>query len=434
MATTRHPKGSIVLLALLCAAACGAREGDGESAGIVRVEAWAHSGQDAERRVLEAQVDRFNASHAGVAVDLTLLPEGSYNQQIQAAALAGDLPDVLELDGPFVASYAWQGHLQPLDSLIPDSLLSELLPSIVTQGMYRDRLWALGVYDSGLGLFARRSVLEDAGVRIPTGPEDAWSVDEMERWMSSLARADEDGEVLDLHLNYPGEWYTYAFQPALRSAGGGIVDMEDDRAEGFLDSPASVSALSHVQSWIESGRVDPNLDDAAFAEGRVALSWSGHWDFQRYRDAWGEDLLVLPLPDFGTGTRTGQGSWVWAVTRGTEVPEPAAEWIRFLLSGPEVKAMSDANSAVPALRSVADASAVYGPDGPLRLLFEQLRGGWAVPRPRTPAYPVATSAFQDAFDAVRTGEDVKTALQRAAGVIDREVSDNRGYPPSTGAR
>jgi multiple sugar transport system substrate-binding protein len=427
---TRRAKGLFVLLALLCAAACGASDGNRGSSGVVRVQAWAHSGQDAERRVVQAQVDRFNASHTGVAVDLTLLPEGSYNQQVQAAALAGDLPDVLELDGPFVAAYAWQGHLQPLDSLIPDSVLSRLLPSIVTQGTYRGRLWALGAYDSGLGLFARRSILRDAGVRVPSGPEDAWSVEEMERWMASLAQRDEDGEVLDLHLNYPGEWYTYAFQPTLRSAGGGIVDMEDDRSEGFLDSRASVSALTHVQTWIERGWVDPNLDDAAFVEGRVALSWSGHWDYQRYRDAWGEDLEVLPLPDFGTGTRTGQGSWVWAVTHRSQVPGRAVEWIRFLLSEREVTAMSDANSAVPALRSVADASTLYGPDGPLRLLFDQLGAGWAVPRPRTPAYPVVTSAFQDAFDAIRTGADVRSTLTNAAGIIDREIADNRRYPAS----
>ncbi len=189
-----------------------------------------------------------------------------------------------------------------------------------------------------------------------------------------------------------------------------------------------------MQSWIQNGWVDPNLDDAAFVSGRVPLSWSGHWDFQRYRDAWGDDVVVLPLPDFGTGSRTGQGSWVWAVTRGADVPERAAEWIRFLLSAPEVRAMSEANSAVPALRSVADASALYGTDGPLRLLLEQLDGGWAVPRPRTPAYPVATSAFQDAFDAVRTGEDVRATLRSAAEVIDREISDNHGYPPAAGAR
>jgi len=423
--------GRIVLAVLAGAAACGA-PGDHGAGPLVRV--WAHSGQDAERGVLESQVARFNATHAPLRVELELIPEGAYDEQVQSAALAGDLPDVLELDGPFVAAYAWQGHLRPLGPLVPDSVLDGLLPSIVGQGRYQDRLWALGTYDSGLGLFARRSALEAAGIPIPASPSEAWSVDEMDQWMTSLADDDEDGAVLDLHLNYAGEWYTYALAPALRSGGGGLIDVDALRAAETLDSPASARVLSHVQRWIRSGRVDPNVDDAAFVEGRVPLSWSGHWDFARYREAWGEDVVALPLPDFGEGTRTGQGSWVWAVTSSAEDPEAAARWIRFLLTPAEVDAMAAANTAVPALAGVADGSPLYGPDGPLRILLEQLSAGLAVPRPRTPAYPIITSAFQEAFDAVRSGGDVDAALSEAAVLIDQEITDNRGYPAMSRAR
>lgn len=96
--------------------------------------------------------------------------------------------------------------------------------------------------------------------------------------------------------------------------------------------------------------------------------------------------------------------------------------------------MADANAAVPALAEVADASPLYGPGGRLRVLLEQLRDRWAVPRPRTPAYPVITSAFQEAFDEVRTGGDVREALESAAQLIDREVVDNREYPPPPDVR
>ena len=89
--------------------------------------------------------------------------------------------------------------------------------------------------------------------------------------------------------------------------------------------------------------------------------------------------------------------------------------------------MSGANGAVPATRAAVARSPLYGEAGPLRLFVEQLERG-AVPRPRTPAYPAITSAFQRAFDDVRNGGDVRRALGRAAAVIDRDVADNRGYP------
>ena len=130
----------------------------------------------------------------------------------------------------------------------------ELLPSIVRQGRYLDRLYGVGTFDSGLGLYARRSALEAAGVRIPTGPEDAWTGEEFVRVLESLAARDPDGMVLDLKLNYSGEWFTYAFSPLLQSAGGDLIDRSDyQSAGGVLNGPQSVAAMQALQSWFTRG-------------------------------------------------------------------------------------------------------------------------------------------------------------------------------------
>jgi multiple sugar transport system substrate-binding protein len=413
-------------LALASIAGCSNGESAGEP-GVDLVTAWFHTGQQAERDTIDAQVARFNSSQDTIRVVLTHIPEGSYNGQVQAAALAGDLPDVLELDGPFLFSYVWQGHLRPLDDLLPDTLHADLLPSILAQGTYRGRLYAIGTFDSGLGLFGDRRALRAAGVRIPRSPEDAWSVHEFNALLEQLARNDADGAVLDLKLNYPGEWFTYAFSPLIQSAGGDLIDRSAPVAQGTLNAPASVFALETLQSWIVEGYVDPNIDDAAFISQRVSLSWSGHWDHRRYRDALGDDLVLLPLPDFGRGTRSGQGSWVWAITSRSRRFEAAAAFLRFLLKPEEVLAMAAANSAVPGTHSAAAQSELYAEGGDARLFYTQLTEGVTVPRPRTPAYPIITSAFQEAFTAVRSGESVQAVLDVAAAMIDEDIQDNQGY-------
>lgn len=413
----------------LATSAC-LQDGPDGSNGPVDLEVWYHAGQPGERAVLEEQAARFNRIQDSTRVRLSFLPEGSYNAQVQASAVAGKLPDLLDLDGPYVATYAWQGHLRPLDDLFPDSVVEDLLPSIVSQGTWERTLYGVGTFDSGLVLYADARALREAGVRVPNGPTDAWSADETTELLGRLAMTDEDGAVLDLKLNYEGEWFTYAFQPALRSAGGGLLDVTEARptAAGRLNGSSSVRAMTTLQSWMVDGLVDPNLDDAAFVSGRVVLSWSGHWDHPRYREALGEDLLVLPLPDFGRGTRTGQGSWVWTIPSSTTRPGAAAAFLAFLLEPEQVLEMADANGAVPGTRTAARASDSYGPAGPLSLLLRQLEEGWSVRRPQTPAYPFASSIFQDAFDAVRNGEPVRTVLDGAAAAIDREIEDNHGYP------
>lgn len=420
-----------VVVSWLALVGCGVA-GGGPQDHVRVLEVWAHAGQESERTTLEAQLRDFGDGHDSLRVDLVFIPEGSYTAQVTASAVAGRLPDLIDLDGPMVPSFAWQGHLRPLGSLLGDSVVASLLPSIVRQGTWRESLYGVGTFDSGLALYASRKALDAVGARVPSGPSDAWTVAEVDTLLARLATDDPDGAVLDLKLNYEGEWFTYAFQPALRSAGGGLVGWSEGRpqATGIMDSPASVAALAVLGRWMRAGLVDPNLDDAAFVNGRVALSWSGHWDYPRYGEALGDDLLVLPLPDFGDGTRTGQGSWVWAVPDESRHPEAAAALVTFLLRPDQVLATTRANGAVPATLEAAERSPRFQTGGPLRLLLEELQGPWAVPRPRTPAYPFISSLFQDAFEAVRNGEDPVGVLHEAATMIDREIRDNRGYPPT----
>lgn len=404
--------------------------------GVIRV--WAHSGQAAERQVLEQQVKRFNKSQTGTTVKLTFIPEGSYNSQVQAAALSKDLPDVLEFDGPFIYNYVWQQNLIPIDKLISSSVKQDLLPSILQQGTYGGRLYSVGTYDSGLGLYARRSQLQAAGIRIPTGTKDAWTIAEFDRVLATLSNKDPDRQVLDLKLNYRGEWATYGFSPIVQSAGGDLIDRRSyQTANGSLNSPKSIAAMQSVQNWFKKGYVDPNIDDAAFTSGRVALSWVGHWVYKDYAKAVGKDLVVLPLPNFGTGAKTAQGSWNWGVTTNCptqECQKSATKFLEFLLQPQEVLAMANVNGAVPGTKRAIAQSQLYAPNGPLRLFAAQLLAGETVPRPQTPAYPVITSAFQEAFANIRNGLPVKTALDKAATTIDVDLQDNQNYPTPNLAR
>ncbi len=395
--------------------------------GVTQINAWFHTGQEGERKTIRDQVARFNQLNPAIQIRLTLIPERSYNSQVQAAAIAGALPDILEFDGPYLFNYVWQGHLQPLDKLIPDKLKADLLPSILRQGSYRGHLYGIGTFDSGLGLYARRSSLQRAGVRIPRGAADAWTAQEFKAALKALAKKDDDGAVLDLKLNYSGEWFTYAFSPLLQSAGGDLIDRRDyQTAASVLNGDASVAAMKQLQSWIQGGYVDANVDDGAFTTGRTALSWAGHWEYPRYAAAAGDDLVVLPLPNFGKGSRTGQGSWVWGITTGQHAAA-AASFLQFLLRDDEVLAMAAANGAVPATRSAIARSTLYRTGGPLHLFADQLSGVYAVPRPQTPAYPVITSAFQAAFMDIRNNGDVRAALDKAVAAIDQDIADNKGY-------
>jgi len=83
----------------------------GAEPGAVVLDAWFHSGRQDKRRTIQSQIERFNASQEDVYIRANVIPEDTYNGQVQSAALAGDLPDVLEFDGPFLYNYVWSLQL-----------------------------------------------------------------------------------------------------------------------------------------------------------------------------------------------------------------------------------------------------------------------------------------------------------------------------------
>ena len=220
------------------------------------------------------------------------------------------MPDLLEFDGPFVYSYVWQKNLVTIDGLIGAKTRQDLLPSILQQGTYRGKLYSVGTFDSGLGLYRNLKQLKAAGIRIPKKSSEAWTALEFRQVLTALVQKDRDRQVLDLKLNYRGEWFTYGFSPILQSAGGDLINRKTYKtADGSLNSPAAVSALTELQGWIQKGYVDPNIDDAAFISGRVALSWVGHWAYKDYAKPWGRIWSCCPRalapgrrPPTGPGT------------------------------------------------------------------------------------------------------------------------------------
>jgi multiple sugar transport system substrate-binding protein len=431
---------SLLVIVSTLAAACCPKPSDmpgepaQESAGAepVTVEVWFHSGKGEERDMLDAQVKDFNAMQDEVIIDAVQLPEGSYNDQVNAAALAGDLPCLLDFDGPFLYNYAWSGYLMPIDEFVSADLKNDFLPSIINQGTYAGKLYSLGTFDSGLAIWGNKEYLETAGVRIPASIDDAWTKDEFVDALEKLQALPEVEYAIDFKMNYgAGEWFTYGFSPILQSFGGDLIDRSDyQSADGVLNGPEAVEAMEFFQSLFEDGYAiaEPAGDDDFYVQKKTALSWVGHWMWTPHSEGLGDNVVLIPVPKFGDKAVTGMGSWNWGITSSCETPKAAWKFLEYLVEPEQILRMTDANGAVPARKSAIAQSELYAEGGPLNIFVQQLEGGVALERPVTPAYPVITSAFSDAVQNIVAGADVKGELDKAVEKIDQDIEDNQGYP------
>lgn len=439
--TTRTRTVVGALAGVLLLAGCGGGGGGASEAAACdgevdpgTVTMFAHEGSEAD--AYRAAIKDFNdgpGKDLEVEVDLTMIPEGQYTDQVNSAAASGDLPAVLDFDGPNMANLAWSGHLVPIEDCIGDELRDNVLPSLIQQGTYADNLYSVGSFDSGLGLYAYRSALEEVGASIPTSAEEAWTADEFEQILRDLQDAGYQNP-LDTKFWYgsQGEWFSYAFDPIIWSAGGDVIDRDDyQTADGQLNTPEVVEAMTTFQTWVQDGLIDKDAaDDSNFLTKKSPISWVGHWMYQPYVEAAGDDLVVLPLPDFGTGSKTGMGSWAWGMTPNAEDPDAAWAVIEHLMSDEIVSEITGVNGAVPGTQSTIEASELYQEGGPLALFVEQLQAApdVAVPRPVTPAYPTITQTMTRTIDDIIQGADVKQTLDKAVETIDADIKANEGYP------
>jgi multiple sugar transport system substrate-binding protein len=428
---------------------------DGVIEGPVELQMTIHSGSNPGPE--QETVDAFNAgvgAELGVSVNMNALGEGAYETSLKSAAAAGEMPDIVDMDGPFLYEFVWADLLRSIDSCMTAEEKDAFLGSIIAQGTYNDQLYSLGTFDSGLGLWGHKSALDAVGARIPAGIDDAWTADEFGQILADLAAAGYGANgPLDIKWFYgAGEWRPYGFAPMIQSAGGDIIDRSTMAStEGVFNGPEAVGAWTTFQGWVNDGLIDTIAeDDSVFLVGpdgeantgdETALSWVGHWMFPDYSAALGDDLFLAPLPDFGNGAKTGMGSWNWAASTGPDGVSGSGDeadldavfaFIKHVTSAEEIDRFTTANGAVPATKEALANSPLHQEGGAMAMYVDNLNAAHtdvslaqagAVPRPATPAYGFIRDRFSDIMADIVAGADVQSTLDAAAKAIDQEIED-----------
>src|SRR5438876_11934191 len=230
----------------------------GSKSGPTTIQLFFHSGQGAERDALNATLKAFSDRNPDITVDAVQLPEGRYTDQVNLAALAHSLPCLLDFDGPTLYSYTWSGYLMPLDKYVSPQMRADFLRSILQQGTYNHHLYSLGQYDSGLGFYANKQYLREAGVRIPT-INSPWTFSEFNDILARLKHVAGVQYPLDLNMNVGGgEWFTYGFSPFVESFGGDLINRSTyQSAMGVRNGPNTVAALTWFQSLFKQCYSNP---------------------------------------------------------------------------------------------------------------------------------------------------------------------------------
>lgn len=388
---------------------------------------WYHgSGNKAESTVINQIIDDFNAGQSDWVVKLQSFPTGAYNDAVVAGALAGNLPDILDVDGPNMPNWAWAGYMQPLP--LDQAVVANFLPG--TKGIWGGKLYSIGLFDATISLVSRKSTLSELGLRMPT-LDKPWTRDE---FMAALKAAKASGKypyALDLATqNNGGGWYAYGYTPLLWSFGGDLVDRKTYlTAESALNGESAMAFSNWFQSLFKDGYAEADQAQAdretGFSKGRYAFSWQGSGTALRSLQAF-DDTVFLPAPDFGHGGKVGAGSWQFGASKSSQHPDGAAAFIKFALQDKYLVAFSDATGLIPATLEAAAQTKNFREGGPLAQFFEFSKRQGMV-RPVTPGFAVQSVVFRKAMGDIAHGASVADTLDAAVDEINADIERNRGY-------
>lgn len=419
---------SLVMTAGLVLPACSSQDRDGwDGQGPVPITLWTHSaGNEGEMEVISQMISDYNASQNDYEVIRQDFPQDAYNTSVQGAAASNDLPCILDVDAPIMPNWAWNGWLVP--SGLTDADVADFLPSAV--GRYQDQIYSVGYWEATTAMFSRRSVLEGLDIRIPTVAQP-WTAQEFADAERRLKESGTFQHAVDWGPSDQSEWYTYAYSPLLQSFGGDLIDRKtNESADGVLNGPRSLAFTQWFQQQFTQGYAPSSnaQDRTEFENGRVAVQYSGVWGYLRNAEAFGDDLVVLPPPDFGHGPKVGVGSWQYGLTRTCTDRQKAGAlaYLKFSMNDTYIARFSDVTSLIPATTTAAaqTTAGLYRPGQPLAFMPEMVKS-FGLVRPPTPAYPVISQVFQQQFQDVVAGKAPAEALDQAVREIDADIDAAR---------
>ena len=365
----------------------------------------------------------------GITVTDEYYSKDELDSKMQVSGIAGDMPDMIVADYLLLPNYVDAEMIAPIDEYLPAEIKDDMLPSIIDEATYDGQMYAVAQFDGGLAMWGNKAMLEAAGITdIPTSYQDAWTKDEFEEVLAALK---ESGVEYPWYVrqNNPSTMY-YTYFPIVHSFGGDYADRNIMLTDGALNSDATKAALGYLTEMIEKGYINPtcDYDDAFQTRQESAIALMGHWNYNTYAEGIGaENMVCIPIPDFGSGVYTCSGSTVWAMTTGAvDAGNADAAWavMEYVLQPENIEKVVTVNSAIPARMSVLNSLPDYQEGGKFYLYREQLEAGISYLRPFTSAHMTIYSQMSSVYGDIFAGADAAESLDAASAAIDEIIMEN----------
>lgn len=329
-----------------------------EPGAVVKFTYW--EGSKADKLGFDFLVESFRKDHPEIALEVQVYPSATYRDQLDTRIAANDWPDVMRYTYQRLGKFKEAGVMLDLSGRISKESLDDLVPAFKSAMTYEGKLLGMPHHTDTLAIYYNKRMFKESGIRIPTGPKDGWTWDELSEISKKLKK--------DHNLEYAfgGIWDNgsgYRFLPFIYAAGGAILS--EDQTKIAINSPESLKALKLYEGWrknnlvIKNGFTSKSVTNMLFVAQKIAFTFSGSWHVsymqENMPDNWG--ITYMPRIDGNSGSDMG-GNGLFGY-RKTKYPNAAAIFIDYATSKDIVRRFCEVSNFIPVRKSLLESGIDY---------------------------------------------------------------------------
>ncbi len=323
----------------------------------ISVAVWAGTAEEAGFRGI---IERYQAANPNVTVNLELLPAANAVELIDVRLAAGQAPDVVR--GGFrgdIVHYAQGGGLVELTPYLDEGFTDDFLPAAMALMTYEGAVYGLPINTDTFGVFYNKAYFEQAGITPPASMDECWSYDEFNA-VAAQVRDNTDAEYGFSHLATNGKRWM-----ALLYENGGQL-LSDDLTTPMITEPAGIDTIAWTQRWYTEGLVAPGntmrgqeVPENLFANGLSAMLIHGNYIMPYLVANMDEGSWGVTYMPCGEGHGADFGGTGLAVTKDSQNPEIAADFVKFATNPENMAEFAALTLFLPTRQSVIDAGVAW---------------------------------------------------------------------------
>jgi len=310
--------------------------------GKIHVRYWYATGQKEE---LPHSVKLFNQKQDSIVIEAVAIPWQESEKKILTAILSDNPPDIIDHFAPVVKWAARMG-LYPLDKFIErDQFDSSIIfPANWQEMIWQDHVFAMPTATASYAMFYNKRIFREAGLD-PEKPPRNWK--EVKEYSKKLLRKNEKGQITQMGMIF----YLGRTVKVSQQTEEPVLLMAWQKGIPFINNKREILEFANQQmvdllNYIMDSRVDVSLeeqlaftagfgygDQHGFTSERVAmmiLPSNFPESIQRYKPDL--DFGVCAIPTFrNRPTASSTATWWMAIPRGSNHPEAAWEFIKFVI-------------------------------------------------------------------------------------------------------